>query len=139
MHKTLMVALTAASLALVGCGKDATDPTSASVAGTYTLRTVNGSPLPYVTSQDETYTAEIVSSVLTLREDFSYAWAFTGRSTDNGQTTTNSESFPGTYRISGHTITLTDAEGSIPGTLSGNTITISIVALPVVMVLVFQR
>jgi hypothetical protein len=139
MQKSLLATLAAASLVLTGCGKDATDPTPSSVAGTYTLTTVNGEPLPFVTSQDETYTAEILASTLTLRADGGFTWSVTGRSTDNGQTTTNSQSFSGTYTVSGPNITLTDSEDPLTGTVGADTITLTIPGVPLAMVLVFER
>ncbi|HEX3867482.1 MAG TPA: hypothetical protein VHV78_12055 [Gemmatimonadaceae bacterium] len=53
-------------------GNNSVEPTT-SVSGTYFLRTVNGSPLPYTFSDGST----LVSDVLTLYSDGTY--------TDNGQ------------------------------------------------------
>lgn len=117
----------AASLALTACGKDSSGPdTGADIAGTYTLTTVNGSPLPFTTDEDATYKAEILASAITLRGDRTFSWSFTGRSTDNGTPTTDSETFTGTYTVNGSAIRLTDSEGYTDATVADGVITIVI-------------
>lgn len=64
MRRTLVLAM---ALALSACGMDATSP-SVPVDGSYTLRTINGSSLPFTFNTGLTLTAE----VLTLYPDGTY-------------------------------------------------------------------
>lgn len=143
MRKILTIALAATSIVLAACG-DSSGPDS--ISGTYTLRTVNGQQLPFITDEDETYKAEILSMAITLKADETYSAVFTGRSTDNGQPTTNTVPFSGTYSLTGSTLTLDDSEGfldpdgSVNATLSTDTITMVIEGLPgTFFTLVFKR
>lgn len=125
MNRILSIAVAAGTLALAGCGSGDDGPMGLDeVAGTYHLETINNAPLPFTTDEDETYKAEILSSSITLREDRTFSWAFSGRSTDNGVATINSETFTGTYTLSGSRLTLTEPEGSTDATLADDTITI---------------
>ncbi len=140
MRKFLTIALTAVSVALAACGGGGDDPIGpANVAGTYTLQTVNGSPLPFTTSEDATYKAEILSSAITLNGNNTFSWAFTGRSTDNGTPTTNSETFTGTYTINGSSIRMTDSEGYTDATVGNGTITMVIEGPAGTFTLLFRR
>ena len=105
MRKLIPALLMGLALAVTGCGGD-TFFGPGSVAGTYTLRTVNNAPLPFTTSEDATYKAEILSSVVTLSENDgngppTYSYVFHGRSTDNGQVVLNTVTSNGTYDVFG--------------------------------------
>lgn len=65
MRRILLLALTAASLS--ACSMDTLGP-SGSVEGTYSLRTINGSTLPYTFSSG----ARLISDDLTLNRDGSF-------------------------------------------------------------------
>lgn len=108
----------AALVTLAGCGSDgSTNAGPASVAGTYTLRTVNGSPLPYVLFElgDETY--EVLADAVTLIEGGTWTESATFRSTEGGTETTVTSTSTGTYTLAGSVITFASAES---GTFSGS-------------------
>ena len=127
MRRLIPALLAGLVLSATACGGgDSSGP--ASIAGTYTLQTVNNAPLPFTTSQDATYKAEILSWVVTLNEDRSYSFVFRGQSTDNGQTTVNTITSTGTYTVSGSTVDMFDPvdNSNLSATLNGNTLTIVI-------------
>jgi hypothetical protein len=148
MRKPLIIALAATVVALAACGgTDATGP--GNVSGTYNLQTINDSTLQHTTSESSTHKVEVLSSVITLNEDRTYAWVQTTRTTDSGEATTQTTTDTGTYSVRGSKITLKDSNGSSSGdvsffgfvdiAISGDTITMDIVYLPVILVLVFKR
>lgn len=138
MHKLMNLALAATTVVLAACaGNDSTGPES--IAGTYTLRTVNNTQLPFTTSQDATYKAEILASAITLRDDETFSWDFTGRSTDNGIVDQGTDTFTGTYTVVGSTITFLDPEGSTSASLGDGTITMVISGPVGVFRLLFVR
>jgi len=138
MRKLMTLALAATTVVLAACsGSDSTGPES--IAGKYTLTTVNNAQLPFTTSQDATYKAEILASAITLRDDKTFTWDFTGRSTDNGVVDQGTDSFSGTYTIVGSTITLLDSEGSTSASLGNGTITMVISGPVGVFTLLFVR
>jgi hypothetical protein len=107
--------------ALAACG-DSTSPDS--VTGTYTLRTVNGSPLPYPVLQSSADTIEITSDMISLNDGGKFAELGTARSTQNGVVTTSTIADAGTYTVTGTAIILVSAQfGSISGSVSGGTLT----------------
>ena len=110
----------------VACGRDSpTQPTNASIAGTWALTSVNATPLPFVVSQTGTDKVELVGDVVTATATGSYTKMFTFRETLNGVVTTTSEPDNGTDTINGNAITLkSSTNGSITGALSGNTFTL---------------
>ena len=127
MRRLIPALLAGLVLSATACGGgDSSGP--ASIAGTYTLQTVNNAPLPFTTSQDATYKAEILSWVVTLNEDRSYSFVFRGQSTDNGQTTVNTITSTGTYTVSGSTVDMFDPvdNSNLSATVNGNTLTIVI-------------
>jgi hypothetical protein len=126
MRRLIPALLAGLVLSATACGGgDSSGP--ASIAGTYTLQTVNNAPLPFTTSEDATYKAEILSWVVTLNEDKSHSFVFRGRSTDNGQTTVNTITSTGTYTVSGSTVDMfdpVDNYNNLTATVDGNTLTI---------------
>lgn len=138
MRKLMTLALAATTVVLAACGgSDSTGPES--IAGKYALTTVNNAQLPFTTSQDATYKAEILASAITLRDDKTFTWDFTGRSTDNGVVDQGTDSFSGTYTVVGSTITLLDSEGSTSASLGNGTITMVISGPVGVFTLLFVR
>ncbi len=101
-----LVALTTVSA--VGCRDLGTGP-SASLAGTYTLRTLGGQQPPatlyYHGSSDH---VEILSSQLTLREDGTYSDATRVQDTHFGPTFVTAEYTEGSWLLSGSDLTLAD-------------------------------
>lgn len=127
MRKLIPILFGALALAVTACGGgDSTAPPS--VAGTYTLQSVNNAPLPFTTSEDATYKAEILSWVVTLNNDNTFSHVFRGRSTDNGQTTVNTITSSGTYTSSGATVDMFDNSDNshLQASVSGSTMTIVI-------------
>ena len=117
---------------LIGCGGDDSNAPSASHVGTYTLSTVGGSPLP-VTIAAGSDQVVIQSGRITLNANNSFTEETTVQATIGGfipvvQTVECS----GSYQLSGTSITLTGLSGdyceggSETGTLSGNTLTVTL-------------
>ncbi|CAN5705788.1 hypothetical protein BH23GEM1_BH23GEM1_00490 [soil metagenome] len=93
------------------------------VAGTYTLQSVNGAPLPYVFFEGEGYKLEVTAGNYVLAAGGTFSSSVTFRETENGVATTSSETFSGRYAVSGSVITFTYSDGDvITGTISGNTL-----------------
>lgn len=112
---TLGILLLAATTATAACaGNDVTSPTT-TLAGTYSLRTVNGTALPFNFGGGDV----LQSDVLTLRNDGSYIdvsqW-------NDGSTTSEQ----GTYTNNAGAITFydqTDGGVTYQGSLSGRVLT----------------
>lgn len=106
----------------VGCGSDSsTSPTFATLAGTWSLQTVNGSPLPFTISQSLNDKEELMSDIVTASSTGTYTEVLQIRETLNGQTTVTNVPDAGTFTINGSAITLSSSQsGSITGTLSNN-------------------
>jgi hypothetical protein len=113
---------------LIACGGDSpTEPTQASLAGTWSLTTINGSPLPYTIALVGTDKVEVVSDVLNVSSNGTFTQLTSVRTTSNGQATTDNESDSGTYTISGTAVTFHfQSDGSTgTATWSGNTMTVA--------------
>lgn len=97
---------------LAACGSDkksVTGPTD--VVGTYSLATIDGSPLPYTVPNNPTNTIVIQSGTVTLGSDNSYTIGGTG--TSDGGDPQQVVADAGTYAFSGSTVTFTST--SHPG------------------------
>jgi hypothetical protein len=125
-------------LAIAACGAESSTSALASPAGSYALATVNGQPLPQLVAHTATGDLEVMSATLVLREDHSYASAYRYRAVASPSTTFD-QSATGTWSVSGSTVTysptgssptsvttmrwqeptltLVDANGSVPATL----------------------
>lgn len=115
-----------AFLAVAACGGDsATNSLSSSIAGTYTLRSVNGAVLPYVEVVDN-FKLELLSQTLTLTEGGSFNTQGTIRTTVNTQVSTTNFSDTGTYTRSGNALTLrtTSDSSTVTGTIAGGSLTV---------------
>jgi len=128
---------------LVACGGDSTGP-NASVAGNYTLRTVNGSNVPAVVFQDAQEKDEVTAGNINLNADKTWSGSLSARVTipSSGVSSTTTVPANGTYTTNGGAITLTDAaDGSqLVGTVGGGTLTIGgDIGIGVVITLVFKR
>lgn len=113
---------------VLGCGSDSatTQPTQASLAGTWSLQTINGSPLPFVTSQTATSKAEIMSDIVTASATGTYTEVAQTRTTLNGQATLSTQSDAGTYTVTGSAVVIRSNDGtSVSGTVKGDTFTVA--------------
>lgn len=122
--KKLFLAFLCVTLA---CSSDSTGPTEASVAGTWTLQSINGTNLPFVFAQTGANKAEITADVLTVTSSGSFTQITTVRITENGQVTTQTVPDAGSYVLNGTNVTFQfQSDGSIgTGTVSGGTLTVS--------------
>lgn len=98
---------------------------SPSVTGTYTLRTINGSPLPYVLSETATSKIEVLDRAFTLHQGSTYAESGHLRRTENGETTIVSTPATGTYRLEANSVSFQRNGGSslAIAIVNGNTMT----------------
>ena len=116
-------------LVALACGSDkiAGPPTPASVAGRYSLKTVNGAPLPFLIGQVGTSKSEVLADVLVLSANGTFLQTSTIRNTTDGVATTSSSSEPGTFTLTGSTAKFVfDIDGSFgTGTIADRTLTLS--------------
>lgn len=102
------LALSLLVLPLAGCN-DTTGPENdiEAAAGTYTLRTVDGSALPVMLSQNATSRVDITAGTLVLRGDGSFTETLQGRETFAATGTTESVQYVenGTFMVTGQVIT----------------------------------
>jgi hypothetical protein len=123
-----MKSLAAAALAFVAAcgGSDIPSAASGSVAGTYTLRTVNGTSLPFVLSQTGPSKTEVVDDAFTLVDNGTWTQSGHKRNTVNGQVITTGTSDAGTFTQSGTAITLSSATtGALVGTIANGTLSLT--------------
>lgn len=115
----------AALVAMAACGAAATD--ARGVAGTYTLQTVKGSPLPFAIEDDSAGRIDVLDDAVTLAAAGSYTQNGHYRVTPGGDTArVLTVSNAGTYVVSGHTITLTSQQAErATGSVSATTLTIN--------------
>jgi len=115
------------ALAIVACGSDSSSaPSNASVAGTWTLQTVNGSPLPFTLASSPAK-LELLSYVVTVTSNGTWTSAQSIRTTFNGQATTATTTDAGTYTLSGNAVAIQSSSSTtvLAGTVSGNTLTLA--------------
>jgi hypothetical protein len=117
----LCAAALLAFTAACGGGDGVSEPVS--VAGTYTLQSVNGGPLPFVIFDESGYKLEITAASYVLTGAGTFTNSATFRETEGGAVLTSTETFTGQYTFSGSTVTFTDSEGEVyAGTISGGTL-----------------
>jgi hypothetical protein len=101
-----------------------TGPTS--VAGKYTLRTVNGSPLPYTMMElgDDKY--EITAGTLTLEEGGTWKQSGADRMTEGTSVVTSTFEVAGTYSRTGPVLTfVSEGTGTFSGSVEGDKVSVS--------------
>jgi hypothetical protein len=127
MRKTLMIAAVVSAL---GCSGDGMVGSS-TVNGTYTLRSVNGSALPYTVTSAGTDKTEILDDAITLYEGFTYEETAHLRVTANAQATTQTNHTTGSFALLGNSISLRTSAGVIAmvGVIEGNTMTIPLAGI----------
>lgn len=113
---------------LIACGDDdGSGPDTATVAGTYTLRTVNGQNLPFTIIQQTGYKLEVLSDEYTLNSNGTFTTVATFRETEGTTVTTSSDTYSGTWTVSGSNVSLSSAAAGIETAAfsGGNTMTFS--------------
>ena len=114
----------------VACGGDSVTDVNASIAGTYTLRTVNGSPLPYVFPNTGTDKVEIIDDAVTVTDAGTYTEVGHARLTSGTSVTTQVVTDNGTYTRTGTAVSFRSVDGTVSsGSVSGSSITIADVGL----------
>lgn len=97
--RRLLIALLVATQA--ACWSDKVTGSS-TVFGTYTLRSVNGSSLPFTVSGSGTNKSEIVSDTIWLYEGFTFAESAHYRNTVNGTVTDQKVTDSGAFSLLGN-------------------------------------
>jgi hypothetical protein len=122
LRRTLLPALAMLVLAVPACNSDSSTEVEGSVAGTYTVQTIDGHTLPYVVdgeSQD--------AGTLVLKADNTYTVHLTGHVVAGGANISFDDH--GTYTVDadGRLVlhSQTDATDTTAGTISGSTITLT--------------
>ena len=113
---------------LLACGDDsATAPTTDSVAGTWSLQSINGTALPYVVFQIGADKVELVSDVVVAVASGTFTQTTVVRTTASGQVTTESQADAGTWSLNGTAVTFQfNGDGTTgTGSISGNSMTIA--------------
>jgi hypothetical protein len=125
--RVLAAALLLTSAAACSGDSDPTAPTQASITGTWTLQTINGTRLPFIVAQTGADKLELTSDVLTVSGTGSFTQTTTLRLTQNGQVTTQSVADAGTYTLNGTAASFRfNSDGSTgTGSISGNTLTVT--------------
>ena len=126
MRRILVMTFAFASVLLAGCGSDSsTGPTQASLAGTWNLSTINGSPLPFVI-QASSPKIELLSDQIVVSANATFSQSTVARVTDGSTVSTTTIADNGTYTLNGTAAVFTFSDGSTgTGTVSGNTFTVA--------------
>lgn len=125
--RRLLAALSLFAL-LTACGGDgSTGPAAGAISGTYTLRTINGSPMPYVAQQGGGFKYEITDDAYTFTEGGAWTELGHDRTTSNGVETIATFTDAGSYTRNGAGITLVSpATGAATGSESNGTLTLNV-------------
>ena len=116
----------ALSLPFAACGGDGGTGLDTELSGTYTLRSVNGQPLPFVAYEDAVEKFELLGDefdfgarTFTQSTDFRY--------TERGVVTTDTFEDSGRYTLDGNALTVEfDSDGSsVTGAVDGNSFTLA--------------
>jgi Lipocalin-like domain len=127
MRRMLAIVCTAATVLFAGCDSDdSTGPTQSSVAGTWNLTTVNGSPLPFTIQV--TPKIEVLSDQLVVSANGTFTESTQTRTTNGTAVTLATVPDGGTYSLSGTAVTFIFNDGTTgAGTVSATSL---IVAFP---------
>jgi hypothetical protein len=129
MKRLLVLAMAlATTLTAAGCS-DSTGP-AGSLAGTYSLSSINGVTPPVIVSGGPStgFTEEVIGGSIVLDTQGNYTGTIRYRDTyTNQQPTVFDDTIYGYWTLSGSQLTLTDSATGIQyfGTVSGNTITLN--------------
>jgi hypothetical protein len=129
MRRLLVLAtVLATTLTVAGCNNDSTAP-GASLAGTYTLQTVNGFPLPFTVTSSGPYSSDVIAGQIVLDANGNYTGVTTYNDYSSGTLVgQRNDTITGYWTLSGSQLTLVDASGqSGPyyATVSGNQLTVT--------------
>ncbi len=126
MRRRLAFAIAIFTSFAVACGGDSTSPTQASVAGTWNLKTVNGSGLPF-TLQAANPKIEYLNEQLIVSASGTFTQTANYRVTDNGVVSTQPIVDSGSYTLSGTAVTFRfNSDGSTgTGTVSSSNLTVA--------------
>jgi hypothetical protein len=112
MLRRLAFTLAAAVPLLVAACSDSPTAPSASLEGSYSLRTVNGANVPVTLATMGADRVDITGGTLTLNNNGTFSGQLAFRFVFSGATTNQSESSSGTWTASGNTVTLS-SEGDV--------------------------
>lgn len=122
---TKMAVIGVLGLAAAACGGDGINE-PASIAGTYNLQTIDGKSPPVVVLDEPGLKLEVMSGNFILAANGSFSTTVVLRITEDNQVSTESESFTGTYTVTGSTVNFTYSDGETDSaTLAGDTLTFS--------------
>lgn len=99
----------AVSAACGGGGDSPTGP-SASIAGTYSLSSVNGSAPPVILFTEGTYTLRVTSGNFVVNTNNTFSATTTYQETEAGQTSSTTETCTGTYTRNSNSLAFSEAE-----------------------------
>ena len=141
MKRLLVLALTVAfGLGATSCS-DSTGPGS-NLAGTYTLRSVNGVTPPVTLYQSGSERLEVLGGEIRLDANGNYQGITTYRETSGAFQDVYDDTIVGYWSLSGNQISLSDADfpnDPYIGTINGNSITLSDFSGGVTITQVFTR
>ena len=129
MRRLLVLAMAlTATLTAVGCS-DSTGP-AGSLAGTYSLNSINGVTPPVIVSGGPStgFTKEVIGGSIVLDAQGNYTGTIRYRDTYSGQQpTVFDDTIYGYWTLSGNQLTLTESATGIQyfGTVSGSSITLN--------------
>ena len=121
------IALIVMSVSFIGCSSDsATAPTQASVAGTWNLTSINGSPLPYVL-QAANPKIEYLNEQLIVSANGTFTQTANARFTNSGIVSTQPIADAGTYTLNGTAVSFRfNSDGSTgTGTVTGSSLVVA--------------
>lgn len=129
MKRILMLAFAAALSVSANACQDTTSP-SASLSGTYTLRSINNYPPPVVYSQTGTTTTEVLGGQIQINQDGTFTDVLMLQDTQYGGVAgaPYNDTIYGTWALSGNTVEFYDSSNpnnTYYATVSGNQLSVS--------------
>ena len=115
------------ALLAVACGSDTTAPDPRSAIGSYHLKSVNGTALPFLSVQSGTMKTEIISEVITLNGDGTFSDVETVRTTNGSAIATTQFGSVGAYQSPDAPTEFTETSPNtftFAGSVSKNTLTV---------------
>ena len=119
--RKIMLGLVA--LTLAACGGDSTGPIAGAV-GTWNLKTLDGSPLPFTTAFNAgppVFRQEIAADAWVLSSNGTWTESMTTRDTNGSTVTSQTTAYNGTWSEANGAVTITSpTRGTIIATITGN-------------------